>query len=285
LLCGLAIVGFAGGAVSADDAGPDVKPAGSGGSLAAPAPAVPGEVVVLMQAGKFDEALAKLLDARSRAKDDDERAYFDYLKAIGERSAGRRDAARATLEAALKDFPKSIWSNKIRFELALVEQASGNHERAEELARAEASPLLADDRKDRLAEVYQSFATHLLKPDDPAVPADPGGAWDLLAQARLLAKGEAVRAGIELAMGRASLALKQNDRAVQEFRDYLRDHPKGADRFAARLALGEALLAANRPLDARLTWIDLARDVEKLKPDDVTEAAREARMLALAEIP
>ena len=207
---------------------------------------------------------------RAKAENDDERAYLSFLSAIAERSAGRRDAARASLETTLKEHPRSVWTPKVRFELAVVELAAGNLAKAEELARAEALPLLADDRKDRLAEVYRSFATRLLHPDDPAIPADPKGAWELLAQARALAKGETVRASLDFTMGRTSLALKDNVRAIYEFQGYLRDHPRGADRFAARFALGEAQRADNRLLDARLTWTDLARDVAQLKPDEAS---------------
>ncbi|MDR3619858.1 MAG: tetratricopeptide repeat protein [Paludisphaera borealis] len=228
LLCVVVLVGGGSEAARADDPKPAGKPAAPRGDLAPPAPLVPGEVVAAMQEGKYDEAIAALRDLRAKAKSDDERAYLSFLSAIAERSAGRRDAARTTLEAALKDLPRGVWAPKIRFELAMIELAAGNLAKAEELARTEALPLLADDRKDRLAEVYQSFAVRLLQPDDPAIPADPKAAWDLLAQARLLAKGETVRASLEFTMGRTSLAMHENARAVQEFQNYIRDHPKGA---------------------------------------------------------
>ena len=280
--CVLAACSTAG---AVDDAKPGAKPAVPQGELTSPAPIIPGAVVAAMQEGKFDDALTALQELRAKAADDDERAYLSFLSAIAERAAGRRDVARTSLESALKAYPRSAWTPKIRFELAVVELSAGNLAKAEDLARAEALPLLADDRKDRLAEGYQSFATRLLKPDDPAVPADPKGAWELLAQARTLAKGEAVRASLEFAIGRTSFALKENARAIQEFQGYLRDHPKGADRFAARVALGEAQRADNRLLDARITWTDLARDVDRLKPDEVSPEARDSRILALAEIP
>ena len=77
--------------------------------------------------------------------------------------------------------------------------------------------LLAGDRKDRLAEVYRGFADRLLSPDLPTIPADPEGAYALLAQARSLAKGEALRASLLLAMARASQKAGNHARAIARF--------------------------------------------------------------------
>nr|WP_303652759.1 MG2 domain-containing protein [Paludisphaera mucosa] len=181
--------------------------------------------------------------------------------------------------------PKSVWIPKIRYELAALELASGDPARAEELARASAVPLLADERKDRLADVYKSFARGLLKPDDPVTPPDPQGARELLIQARLLAKGVASRADLTVEIARASRILGDHARAVAELESRLKDFPDVPGRSAVRLALGESLRDAGRLVDARLAWTDLARDVEKLKPEARTPADDDARALALAQIP
>ena len=277
---------FGGETALADDAAPrEVAKPSARGALAPAAPEVPDEIAAALREGRFDEAITALEGLRDQADDDDQRAYFDLLTAIADRLAGRRDPARERLRATLDAHPKTVWAAKIRHELAALELAAGAPARAEELARIDATALLDDDRKDRLAGVYESFAHQLLTPDDPVTPADPQGAWELLAQARTLAKGATVRASLLFAMGKVSRRLDQNARAIQEFQDYLRDYPEGADRLAARFALGDAQRAEGHLGAARLTWSDLARDIERMKPDEVAPADREIRARALAEIP
>ncbi len=133
------------------------------------------------------------------------------------RLSGRLDAARELLSAALKAAPGGRWAAKVRSELAAVEVAAGRFAAAEALAREEAERLLAGDRKDRLAEVYRGFADRLLSPDLPTIPADPEGAYALLAQARSLAKGETLRASLLLAMARASQKAGNHARAIDRF--------------------------------------------------------------------
>src|SRR5262249_24082001 len=149
-------------------------------------------------------------------------------------------AARRTLRGALAAGPKGPGAAKTRLELAGVELAAGRPAEAEALARTEAETLLAGERKDRLAEVYHAFARTLLKPDDPVTPPDPNGAYDLLAQARGLAKGQALRAQLLLTMARASQAAGNHARTIQDLQAYLKEFPKGADRAEVRYRLGEA---------------------------------------------
>ena len=85
-------------------------------------------------------------------------------------------------------------------------------------------------------------------------------------------------------MGRASLAAGNPARAIENFQLYLKDYPGGADRFAVRFQLGEAQQKANQLLPARLTWTDLARDIERLKPAELTKELAAIRADALYEI-
>ena len=179
------------------------------------APVIPGPIVAALQEGKYDVARSSLNTLRGDSKDRDERAYLGYLQAIAERLAGQKDAARATLRAALDESPKGPWVPKIRFELAGLELAAGNLAVAEELARTEADRLLSDDRKDRLAEVYHAFARRLLQPDDPVLQPDPKGAWELLNQARDLAKSPMLRAQLLFSMGQASMQAGNFPRAIE----------------------------------------------------------------------
>jgi TolA-binding protein len=232
-------------------------------AVAPAAPALPADVIAALQEKRFAEAIVALetLAADPRAGDT-ERAYYALVRGIAGRLAGRHDEARAGLKGAIARAPQGPWAAKLRGELAAVEVAAGRFAAAEELARAEAETLLADGRKDRLAEVYHAFARRLLEPQEPTTPADPEGAYALLGQARARAKGQALGARLLLEMARASQAANNPARAIQDFEIYLKEYPEGADRAAARFHLGEAQLAAGQPLPARLTWTDLARDLE-----------------------
>ncbi|WP_165243823.1 MG2 domain-containing protein [Paludisphaera soli] len=281
----IAAAGFAGASALADDPVPTPARSEAKGSPPPPAPAIPGDVVAALQEKKFAEARAALAGLRGKATDDDEQAYLEFLAAVADRLEGRRDPARESLRRAMEAHPRSVWIPKIRYELANLELASGDPARAEELARASALPLLADERKDRLADVYKAFARGLLKPDDPVTPPDPQGARELLIQARLLAKGAVAKAGLTVEIAEASRLIGDHARAVEELGARLKDYPDVPGRSAVRLALGEALRDAGRPVDARLAWTDLARDVEAMKPEARTRADDEARALALAQIP
>ncbi len=200
----------------------DSRPASPGlpaarGAVEPAAPVLPDAVVEAMQEGRYAEARQALLAFRERATGAEDRVYLRYLAAVAERLAGRRAEARDLLQAALREAPEGRWAAKVRFELADVELASGNLAAAEELTRAEATRLLAPGRKDRLAEVYRTFALKRLKPSDPVVPPDPAGAYQLLEQARELARGDVLRAELLDAMGQASLDGGQAERAVENF--------------------------------------------------------------------
>ena len=120
-----------------------------------------------LQEGKYDAARDGLAKLRENAK---EREDTGVLWAFARRCRAARRPRRcraSDVEAAAADSRSGRWIPKIRFELAAIELAAGNLAVAEELARSEAIRLLADDRKDRLAEVYHAFARKLLEPDDP----------------------------------------------------------------------------------------------------------------------
>ncbi len=235
------------------------------------APVVPADVVAAMQEGHYDLAIRSLLVLSEKAKAADDQAYFAFLQAIAERLSGQSDTARQTLLKTMQAQPAGKWAAKIRFELAGIELAAGNWAAAEELARAEATRLLSGDRKDQLAEVYHAFARKLIEPEDPLVRPDPNAAYELLVQARELADGPGLRARLLFAMGRASMAVPNPARAIENFQQYFKDHPRGTDRYAARFQLGLAQLNSNQPLPARLTWTDLARDIERLKPAELSK--------------
>jgi prepilin-type processing-associated H-X9-DG protein len=249
------------------------------------APLVSAEVVAALQEGRYEPAVRALAALSQEAKSTDDKAYFALLQAIAQRLEGQREAARQTLRKTMEALPRSLWAPKIRYELAGIELAAGNSAAAEELVRAEATRLLSGGRKDQLAEVYHAFARKLMEPGDPLVHPDPNAAYDLLAQARELAESPALRALLLFSMGKASMAVPNPARAMDNFQLYLRDHPQGTDRFAARLQLGLAQLITGQPLPARLTWTDLARDIERTKPAEVSKDLAFYRAEALRQIP
>ncbi|HWE39008.1 MAG TPA: tetratricopeptide repeat protein, partial [Isosphaeraceae bacterium] len=271
---GLALLGLA----LATLPGPGAEVTGGRKAVEPVAPPLPGEVVGAMQESRFDDAI-KGLDAFANdpKTKDDGKAYAALVGGVARRLAGKLDEARAVLTAAIAAAPKGRWAAKLRSELAAVEVASGHFDRAEKIAEAEAETLLDDGRKDRLAAVFRSFAGRLLNPESPTVPADPEGAHALFEQGRNLAKGAAIRAELLVAMARASKAANNPGRAIGEFQAYLSEYPKGADRAAARFELGEAQFSAGQPNPARTTWLDLARDLEKVD----TKEAQDLRARAL----
>ena len=249
------------------------------------APAVPAELVAAMQEGRYEDARRGLAALSESAKAPDDRAYYAYLRGIAERLSGNREAARETLSKAMQAEPSTRWAAKIQFELAGIELASGNPAAAEPFARLEAERLLGGDRKDRLANIYRAFARQLLEPNDPMVRPDPAAAYDLLDQARGIAKSPTLRAEFLFAMGRTSLAANDVGRAIENLQAYLKEYPEGNDRFRVRLELGEAQRKANQLLPARLTWSDLARDIERIGPAPRIPDISAIRFQALSGIP
>ena len=83
-----------------------------------------------------------------------------------------------------------------------------------------------------------------------------------------------LRASLLLAMAQASQKAGNHGRAITDFQAYLGEYPKGADRPAARYGLGESQLAAGQALPARLTWTDLARDLEKVDTKEAADTPR-----------
>jgi tetratricopeptide (TPR) repeat protein len=245
------------------------------------APLLPAELVAALQAGRYAEAaetLGKLAEAKDVTRED--RAYYALVRGTALRLAGQLDAARDVLQAASDAQTEGPWAAKLRGARIAVELAARRFADAETIARAEAERLLGGDRKDRLAAVYEDFARRLLEPTEPTTSADPEGAYALLNQARALAQGAALRARLLLAMGRSSLKAGNPGRAIENFTTYTKEYPESHDRFQARFLLGEAQLTAGQALPARLTWTDLARDLEKVDE----KAAQELRGRAYFQI-
>lgn len=227
------------------------------------APALPRELVMALQSGKFLESADELAKMVADPKwSPDERAYLLLIRSTALRLGQKLDDARRVVEEALAQAPDTRWAAKLKSELIANHLVSGRFADAEKIARSEVDRLLANDRKDRLAEFYQHFARKLLQPDDPTTPPDPENAYALLSQARELAKGPELRATLLLAMGRASMKGGNPARALENYQLFLKEYPGSSERFTARFELGEAQLASGLVQPARLTWTDLSRALE-----------------------
>jgi alpha-2-macroglobulin len=263
---------------------PPAPAAASSGAIEPAAPVVPADVIAAMQGGDYETVRRALIELSTKAKDRDDGAYFAYLQGIAERLAGQRDAARATLRKTIAANPAGRWVSKMRYELAGIELAAGNWAAAEELTRGEAVRLLAGPRKDQLAGVYHTFARKLLEPNDPLVQPDPNAAYELLVQARELAESPGLRSQLLFSMGQTSLKARNPARAIENFEQYIRDYRDGADRFAVRFQLGEAQRRAHQRVPARITWTDLARDIERKPSAEQSKELLAIRADALFEI-
>ena len=94
------------GSANGFDADPPPAPSPMAKGVIEPvAPVVPAEVVAALQQGDHETARKALVALGDKTKDRDEISYYAYLRAIAERLAGRRDAARETLATALKANP------------------------------------------------------------------------------------------------------------------------------------------------------------------------------------
>jgi TolA-binding protein len=269
--------------VAASASGQEPKPApkpatpvitGPGRAVVEATPELPAGVAAAMQGGKYDAAIAGIDAAMARGGPN--RSYFALIKGTAQRLAGHADDASRTWNEALKAEPAGVWASKLRFELARAELAAGRPAAAEALARVDAVGLLAGDRKDRLAGVYEAFARRLLRPDDAITPPDPAGAYALFVQARTLAKGAPLRARLLLDQARAAQASGNFPQAITDYRGYL-EEPGATERPAARFSIGECQFSLNQLPTARLTWLDLATALEKA--NDTASASLRARAL------
>ena len=145
------------------------EPAGSPKVTVEPStPPLPARLTAAIQEGRYEEARQILAEIRRGDIAADRSQYLSLLSAIVERLAGQPAAARSLLQTALAGDPNGRWAAKVRGELAVVELQLGDLPAAEALVRAEATRLLAPERKDQLAAVYETIANRLLARRRPA---------------------------------------------------------------------------------------------------------------------
>ena len=273
----LIVVAAAGPRSEAQDGRPPGRPRAlptARGAIEPAAPVLPGDVVAAMQEARYEEARRALTALAEHAANADDRAYLAYLRAVAERLAGNRDAARATLKDAMRAAPANRWAAKIRYELAGVELAAGNLAEAEALTRAEAGRLLAPDRKDGLAEVYHAFAIRLLEPGDPW--SRPTRTPPMTCSTRRATWPRARAPGPVCRGHEPGQPGGQQPRrgAIQDCEAYLKDFADGVRSFrASGSGWARRSRRSTRSCRPGSTWSDLARDIERLRPAELTPGA------------
>ncbi len=248
------------------------KAIGQGGSVSPPAksrtavepiaPTLSTELVSLLQDGSYPRATTLLKSLVEKETDESRKSFYNLLLGVTTKLSGQSAEARAVFKSAIDASPKGVWAGKLRFELASLELLANKPAEAESLARAQVEILLAPGRKDHLASIVREFALGLLSPPDSLTPADPNSAHDLLAQARELSKGDELAGKLLFEMAKASRQANNHPRAIEEIQSYLKTYDKGADRNEARFLLADSQLAVGQNVLARMTWADLARDLE-----------------------
>ena len=174
------------------------------------APVLPAEVVAAMQEGRFGEAEAALGKLAARPRRPGGRGVLRARP--GDRPAARRQGRRGAARRSPRrsrptrrapgrprsgsSWPPSSWP-----------PASSPRPRRWPAPRPRrCSPATARTGSPRSTTPSPAACS---SPTTRSRPPDPNGAYDLLAQARDLAKGEALRARLLLAMARASQAAGQ----------------------------------------------------------------------------
>ncbi|MHB1558687.1 MAG: MG2 domain-containing protein, partial [Isosphaeraceae bacterium] len=247
------------------------------------APELPPGVLADLEESRFVAAADALEPlARDGARSADDRAFLGWICGIALRRAGKLDAAATALRTTLAASPGTVWTGKLRGELAAVELARKDPAGAERLARAEVEALLSPARKDRLAALVEGFARRLLEPGDPLVPADPGSAFQLFQLAHGIARGQTTRGRLLLAMAHASRAGGNLQQAASDLEAYLNQYSHVSDRTQVGYELAEVQQQNGQHTAARNRWTDLARQLEG--PAKTDPATRDLRARCLYQI-
>ena len=249
------------------------------------APLVPAEVVAAMQGGQYDAAIRSLVDAGRKGEG---RRRSSVLRlSPGDRRAALGPARRGAADPAQRDagrspravgpprsgssWPGSSWP-----------PATGPPPRSWPAPRPPGSwPATARTSSPRFTTPsHAGCSSPAIRWFDPT-PTPPTSCWPRPASWPRARPSAPSSSSPWAAPAWPSPTWA---RAIENFQQYLKEYPQGADRFAVRLQLGEAQRKTNQLLPARLTWTDLARDIERSKPAELPEDLAAIRADALYEI-
>jgi len=239
-------------------------------TLYAATPKVPEQISQLMQDRKYAEAAAAIENA---AKDKEaDLDYLAYLKGRALHFQEKYDEAIAAYDTVSKDFPDSPWARRARFAKGLSHARKGDFRNAELTYRAEAQYLFSPDRKQEIADIYLEYANVYFKPPKEEEEPDYKKALDFYQRALRVGPKPENRVGIELRAAQCQQKLGNHDEAAGQYRMFIDEHEDHALVVEARFRLGETLMEADDPVEARSAWRDLL-DLHKGSESDLLPQA------------
>ena len=234
-------------------------------------PLVAPAVRQAMQDRHYAEA-RKAIDEAAKAKDAPS-DYLAYLRAWSLSLDKQHDQAIAALEKFAKDYPQSTWLRRTRFAKAQAMLAKGDFRGAQAIYEQEAKYLLSAARRQQSAAVYLEFADARFQPKHFAggTPAPQ----DADQQPDYKSAGSSIRlpwmrawrpsnvrtpSSASAIVCRSSTYHAEAAKAYQQFLAAQADDPR---QMEARYRMGECLLAAGRLPEARKTWRELLKTVNR----------------------
>ena len=239
-------------------------------ALYAATPKVPEQIGQLMQDRKYAEAAAAI-DKAAKAEEAD-LDYLAYLKGRALHFQKKYDEAIAAYDTVSKDFPDSPWARRARFAKGLSHARKGDFRNAELTYRAEAQYLFSPDRKQEIADIYLEYANVYFKPPKEEEEPDYEKALDFYQRALKVGPKPESRVGIELRAAQCQQKLGNHDEAAEQYRRFIDEHEDHALVVEARFRLGETLMEADNPIEARSAWRDLL-DLHKGSESDLPPQA------------
>jgi uncharacterized protein YfaS (alpha-2-macroglobulin family)/TolA-binding protein len=241
-------------------------------------PAGPSEIDDALQRRDFVAAIQRIDAALPQAKGM-VREYLLYRRGLALVLSNQPEDAIQQFEAQVKEFPDGAWAHKARFRTADAHASLKQHDAAEKIYADEVRMLVGDDRKARLARVYQDFAEEYFEPKDSLIKPDFAKARTFYEKALELEPGEGLREAILYRRALCNQKLEAWADAGNQFHDYLlifdpayrevhksrfagTPLPKpaakpGANLLEARFALGQCRLRLSQFVDARRVFQDL----------------------------
>ena len=200
------------------------------------------------------------------------RDYLAYLKGRALHLSEKYDDAIKRFDTIKKEFPKSVWTRRAQFAMAISYARKGDYRAAELIYRREADYLLSTDRKQQIADLYLEFADTYFKPVKIEAKPDYKKALNFYNRALAVGPEESRRIEVEMLVAQCYQNLKNFKQAALLYKKFIKDHPKTSQLVEAKYRLGESQLKLNQHTPARRTW----RDMLAAHPDDKSPRIAEA---------
>ncbi|MCA9189825.1 MAG: tetratricopeptide repeat protein, partial [Planctomycetales bacterium] len=218
-------------------------------------PAIADAIAQAMQAGNYAEARQQI-DQRIEAGDANA-DYLWYLKGRSLHYEGKYDEAVAAFDQFADKHADSPWARRVRFAKAASLVRMNGYRRAEEIYRGEAEELLSPARKQSIANVYLEFADRYFEKQDEQTPPDYAKALEFYRQAAEIGPADDRKLDVAMRIARCQQRLNQLDAAIALFQSFVAEYKDDPLAIEATFELGQCYFAAQRWVDARVTWQDL----------------------------